>query len=707
MSVSKIPTPESGIEIRQTFCGVCCSQMYCGVDAYVKDGKIIKVEGTADHPQNKGKLCVKGNALKDYVYSPNRIKTPLKRVGPRGSGQFEAISWEEAWEILGKNCKEIRKNYGPEGLTFFVGYEKWFRPFLHRLANAWGTPNYATESSTCASSVKIAWGLNAGIQGRPDTKNCKSYLGFSFNQYYSRFTEGLNMDTLFDRDVKFIIIDPRETPTVRRSNALHLQNIPGTDGAIALCLCHQFIQNGWADMDYIDKHVHGFAEFAEYVKEFTPEHTEEISGVSAADLVKAANILAENRPFAIHESVSPIVHHRNGMQNYRAMTALSAIAGCYDVEGGTLPRPVTYATQAAGFTTLEAAFMNAGRKEDFSKAHYIGYDEFPLRHTFLDEGQMMGFHRQVMEGTPYPIAGLIGFGHNIRIMPDPDAMVEAIKKLDFYCVVDLFQTEAADLADLVLPACTSVERDEFKVYSGGMAHYTKRAIDPIYESKPDVEIISEMAKALEVNDPLLYAGYDACLESILGNLSVTLDQLKSSRLPVPVPEAKPYIPGTYTAQGYKTPTGKFELWSTIIDQLPKSLNLDPLPTYRDSCDNADPEKYPLVLFTGSSLPHALHSRTHHIASLRQFRKEPAADISLVDAEALGIAQDDTIGLYTTAGEIIVKANLTPTIRPGTVSMYHGYKEADVNTIIPMSHCDPYSGFPGYKSIRCGMRRVEE
>lgn len=699
---AKIPCRETGIEIRKTFCGICTSNMYCGVDAYVKDGRVIKVEGDPDHPANRGKLCVKGSALRDYVYSPRRILTPLRRTGPRGSGEFAPIPWEEAYGEIAERLNGWKEREGAESVLFYAGMEKWYRPMLHRLANRFGTPNYGTESSTCATSTRLAWLCTAGMQAAPDLENCKSILGFSLNQYYSRFQEALLVEKARARGAKIVIVDPRDTPTSQKMADIHLKNIPGTDGALALGFAYLFLKMGCVDRDYLARYTHGFEAYAAYAEGFDPRRVEKLTGVPAGELERAARLLAQNMPMAIHESVSPITHHRNGMQNYRAMISLSALTGCYDRRGGNLPRPYTYANQSAGFVTREKDFIARARQEGMRSP--LGYGRFPVWDALEDECQMADFSRQVLTGKPYPIRAMGAFGLNYRMLPQDQRVLEAIRKLDFFFDVDLFLTDSAKWADIVLPACSCVEREEFKIYRGGWAAYMHRAVEPLGQSRPDSRIISELAAALDLEDGPLRAGYDACLEEILEGTGLELEELKRVGRPVRVPGAVPYVPGTYLDGGCKTPTGKFEFASTVIGAINKDYGLDALPTYRDSTDDADPEEYPFILFTGASLPHALHSRTHDVASLRVLRAEPTADINPEDAERLGIGPGDDIALSTGLGRIVVKANPTRTVRRGTVSMYHGYREADVNTIIPDTHLDPYCGFAGFKSVRCRMER---
>ena len=698
---SKIPSAENGIEIKHTVCGMCCSGIYCGVDAYVRDGEVIKVEGSTGHRLNKGLLCAKGQGAREYIYKESRIHTPLRRTGKRGSGEFEAISWDQAYGEIADRLSGIKEKFGPEAVAFYSGYEKWYRPILERFAYAFGSPNYASESSSCFSSLKLAWLCTTGKLGLPDKAHSGLYMGWGFNNYYSRYLDMIPIQQRKDEGMQIIVIDPRITPAVEKLADLHLQLKPGTDGALALGLGHILIRDDHIDHDYIRDHVYGFEQYSTYVARFTPSYTSEITGVPEEKIEAAAKLMWENRPISMHESVCVLTHHTNGFQNYRAMLALSAITGSYDVSGGTLPRGNTYAHQWAGFETCEKEFLE--EKKPRNAQPRIGTGRFPIWDYLNSDFQMMTFQRQVLTEQPYPVKALFALGLNYRMFPDPKLFALALEKLDFVVDVDLFLTDSAKYADIVLPACSSFEREEFKIYAGGWAMYTHPAIKPLFESRSDVVILQELAQRMDLDDDMLKAGYRACVQHIIRNTGLNIEEMEKSDVPVKVPCFRPYVPGTFTANGYNTPTGKFEIFSTIASE----LGFDGLPTYKDSLDAADPVRYPLTLFTGSSMPFAIHSRLHDMPWERVHRKEAAADISPQDAEERGIKNGDMIILETAYGRVRVRANCTHTILPGTVSFYHAYPEADANQLISADHLDPYSGFPGYRSVRCNFMKAEE
>lgn len=697
---AKIPCEETGIKVCHTLCDICSPMNHCGVDAYVKDGVIIKIEGTKEHPMNKGLLCTKGASGRQFVYREDRIKTPLKRTGERGSGSFEPISWDEAYKIISEKLLGLKAEFGAESTIFFSGYTKWYRPFLERLAYSFGSPNYATESSTCFTSGLMAWKTATGVHARGDSRNSRLFLGWACNPFFTGYLAAKNMANLKKNGCKFIIIDTMYTQAAEKWADLFLQPLPGTDGALALAIANVLIEKDWVDHEYIEKYVHGFDEYAEYCKNFNKDNIEELTGVPYEKVVQAAEMIHECGRFSVKESSAPIAHHINGMQNYRAIMALTAITGNYDRSGGQVPSEHTFVHQSAGYHTLEHEFIDAARKE---MAPPVGGLRFPLWNELERQAQAMDISRQILSGDPYPIKALLAFGMNFRMFPDTDRLMKAVSQLDFFVDVDLFMTDAAKYADIVLPACSSFEREEFKCYPGGFAFYTKPAIEPLYESKPDTTIMCELAEYMNLDDELLRKGYRACMEYMLQPISLTVDELQAAEVPLKVPEFKPYVELEALNRGLKTPTGKFELKSELIAAHPE-WGLDPLPTYVAPLDNADPEQYPMILTHGGRLPHALHSRLHDVKWLRSLRPQAMADMNPDEAADMDIAQDDVIEISTPMGSVTVCANLTYKVPRGLISLYHGYREANFNSLIDSNRLDPYSGFPAVRSNRCRVTK---
>ena len=622
-------------------------------------------------------------------------------MGKRGEGRFQPITWDEAYGEIAQKLLDIREKDGADAVAFFGGYNKWYRPWLRRFAHSFGTFNYGTESSTCMTAGWMAWKVAAGQLARPDMARCDLYLGWAFNPYYSGYLNAQAAERAKVAGTKFIVIDPKITPAVEKLADLHLRPYPGTDGALALCMGSVLIQNGWIDRDFIRDHVHGFEEYAAYAAGFNETNVEQLTGVPYAQVLKACEMIRDAKSIASHENSAPIPHHKNGLQNYRAITALLALTGNFDREGGQLPTRHTFTHQISGFETREEEWMDATEPAHVRPA--VGEERFPLWFHTEREMQVVDLARQIQEGTPYPVKAVFGMGMNFRMLPEDGYVAKALEKLDFFVNADLFLTDTCKMADLVLPVCSSLERGELETYPGGYAWFTQPAIDRVGESRSDVEILRDLAVRMDLGDAELEAGYEANVDDMLTDVGVTVEQLKQAGAPVKVPNFQPYRPGTRLAQGLDTPTGRCELYSELIAAHPE-WGLDPLPTYCDPLDGADPEEHPFVLCSGGRLPHAIHSRLHKVEWVRSLQPEPTAQLSVEDAQALGLEAGDDLELYTPRGTVVVKAKPSRRVQKGVVFFYHGYSEADVNALMDKDHVDPYSGFPAYNATRCGMRK---
>ena len=257
----------------------------------------------------------------------------------KGSGEFERISWDEAYRMIAENLLRIKKEYGPQAAAFYAGYPKWYRPALLRLANAYGSPNYCTESSTCFQSAAMAWRF---IYGNdicfPDLMHAQTVFVWSNNLYHSNVGMARPYQSLKARGAKIIAVDPRETVTTQAAD-IHLKLLPGTDGALALSMAQVIIEEGLYDKEFVEKYVYGFEEYKAYVNQFPPEKAEKITGVDKKLIREAARMYASNGPAGVMFSASPVVHNINGMQNYRAVMCLIALTGNYDIPGGNPSRP--------------------------------------------------------------------------------------------------------------------------------------------------------------------------------------------------------------------------------------------------------------------------------------------------------------------------------------------------------------------------------
>ena len=702
----KVPGLDTGIEIRKSVCAICDPGTQCGLDLYVKDGKIVKVAGTKEAPHSHGTLCSKGAAMRQYVYSPDRIMTPLRRVGERGSGEFEPISWDEALDEIASRLNAIKEEFGPESVMFFSGYAKWARAYLMRFALDFGSPNYMTESSTCATAMVMAQQLTYGAPAAADLKNTSCIVYWSHNP---SATKGLNLAGInkkIESGLKMIVVDPRVTDIAQRADVF-LQIRPGTDGALALAFGNVIIEEGLYDKGFVENWSVGFEEYRQVTADMTPEKAADICEVSAADIRAAARMYAEAKPACIHFSAAPVVHHTNGVQNYRAVFCLIALTGNLDIAGGNRMNPPSLVHMPGGFPTREREFTGAQRLSDMPER--VGSKRFPVWARLCNEAQACDVPRQIRTGDPYPLKAFFALGLNYRMWPGSQDFIDQLCKLDFIVDADLFLTDSAKYADIVLPACSSAERREIRCWPMGYVQFSQPAIEPVGESKSDVQILSELSKRLGLGDDLLEAGIEACVEWMLEPCGLTVEELNKHPEGMWVPDAKPPAERKYLNGGFRTPSGKVEFVSTLLAEV-EGEGFEPVPSYREpvlspasSPDLAD--EYPLVLGLGARLPMYQHSRTFRLPWTRSLSYDPHADVNPEDARQAGIEDGSWMRISTPHGEVTVRAHVTRLVRVGDVHMYHDWPQANANDLLSGDYLDPISGFPGYRSSLCKIEPV--
>ena len=694
----------SSTTIHKTFCGICSSgTTHCGINATVQNGTLVNVEGMKEHPANEGTLCVKGASSRQYVYNSKRLMHPMKRVGERGSGQWKRISWDEALETIADRIQQIKTKDGPESVIFFCGYVKWLRPYLQRLAHLFGSPNFNTESSLCQSATVVATTLNFGYFGGPDIPNTRCILSWSSNPCHSNAQLTRLLLNAKEAGAKIITVDPRLSTWAEKAD-LHLQPRPGTDGALALGMIHTLIEERIYDHEFVGRWTLGFDDLKNYVTTFSPEEVEKITWVPASKIREAARLFGTIRPACLLTSACATTHHTNGVQNHRAITLLTALTGNFDVKGGNVVRPGGYLYTFSGIPTDEEKVRMADRLETLPPR--IGLDRLPIWCRFYPESNSMLIPFQIQSGKPYPLKAMIGFGANHRMWPGSDFLKQSLLKLDLLVFTDFFMTDTCEFGDILLPAATHFERSELKHWDAHYLMLTQPVIQPLGESWSDVKIIMELAKHLGLAERFWNGDFDASVDEIMRPSGYTSEELRHHPSGLRVDNHLPVEYQKYKQGGFPTPSGKIEISSSIL----REHGWDPLPTYAEPKDSpySRPDlakDYPLILNTGSRLPMFIHSEMYNVPWCRELRPEPLLDMNPTDAERRGIREGDSVSLRTSRNGIRLKAHLTETVLPGVIHIPHGMKEADVNLLIEPDYIDPISGFPGFKSLLCEVRKI--
>jgi anaerobic selenocysteine-containing dehydrogenase len=681
--------PADGEEIRRSICDMCCLGR-CGIEVFVKDGRATRVQPFRDYPN--GPLCVKGNSILFQLYHPDRLKYPMKRTSSKGSPRaaWQRISWDEALGTIAGNLTKIKNTYGPEKVLFYAGDPKdAVRPNLQRLALKFGSPNYGTESSTCHRATVVATSLN-GAGGNGLTPATRAVIIWAHNPAWSMAREMEELVAAKERGVKIIDVDPRMAPTTRLAD-IHLQLRPGTDGALALGMSRVIINERLYDEEFVLKWTQGFQEFSNYVQQFTPENVETITGVPADKLVAAARLYASNKPAGWITSASPTVHHWNGCQNHRAISAMTAVAGAVSVPGLEPLTPRPSLRDISEWRTLLPPLRNKR----------VDLKDFPIWEQFVEEIQINRMPEYVKEGALR--AGLF-VGCNYRMWPQDHLYAKAISDMEFAAGADFWLTPTMELMDIVLPAATSLERLGPVSIAGRTVFLPQPVVAPIGEARGDMEWMWDLAKHLGMGADFWDGDVMTTLDWQLEPLGVkATDLLKEPKGIVIAPPRTNTPPSG--KPGFRTPSGKFELQSSILEK----AGFDGLPTYREPPEGpvAAPQtakKFPLIFNTGSREPMYVHSRHRNNPRLRELQPDPKVDINPKDAEARGIKQGEDAIIETPEGRITVKANITNLAQPGVVHVFHGWPQADVNTILART-LDPISGFPAFKSQLCQVRKA--
>ena len=675
-------------------CILCINS--CGINAYVEDGKLVKVEGMEEHGVSKGYICPRGEALVEYVYSPDRLQYPMKKV----DGEFQRITWDEALDTIAEKLKKIKEEYGARALAVYsgsLGTENIeLAGFAQRFRGIYGTPNLLSVEGNCFRSRIMARQMTFGGYPIEEPWKSKCILVWGQNMDNSRQTIAKKIYDAIDAGTleTVVVIDPKHVPMADKG--IHIRIRPGTDTALMLGMMNVIIGENLYDKEFIDKNTIGFDKLAEHVKQYTPEEVEKITWVSSDDVRKIARLFAGNKPAANVPGTCSIDQHINGFQGNRAMAILQIITGNVDIPGSWVTLP----------------FLRLGDLRVPEVDEPIGADLHPLFRRFWGRtspyGQQMLFADAVLDEKPYPLKAMIVNGGNpARTLPDSKRIQEAMKKLDFMVVMDLFMTDTAKLADIVLPACSFMEKSGvgyvYGVNTGiPYALLRKKVIEPVGESWADWKIWTELGRRMGYGEYFPWNTDEEVVDFFLEPSGLTREQLE-----VEHPEGVFYIEDDkkYQSGVYRTPSDKIEIYSETLAE----NGYDPLPKYIEPSQSpmSSPElakDYPLILTTGARIEQYTHSQLRNIPSLQKEAPEPIAELNPETAKEYGIADGDMMVVETPKDHITLKAHTEEGLSAGIVSIPHGWSEANANLLTSLDVRDPVTGYTEMKALLCTIRK---
>ncbi len=726
MSDGSCPATATGETNVNGLCGICPAG--CWVCARMEDGTIKEVEAQPDVPL--GTICRIGKRSPDIIYDPDRIQTPLRRTGAKGSLTFEPISWDDAFEIIVERLKQLKEQHGPESTAIYTGrgsFDMALCDFMQPAGVAgssassllfpFGSPNTLGVGALCyVSFAMIAPHVTFGemyVTMETDLENAELIVVWGANP--ATDSPPYSMQQILrakERGARVVVIDPRYSETARLTDAEWLPIRPGTDGALALGLINVLVEEELFDEDFAENWTVGFSELCQMAQHYRPEVVTGITGVPMETIRELARSIAEVRG-ACPVMYTGLEYSDSGVQAIRAVFTLWALAGQLDVPGGLLIR------MRDNMFPQNRDHLQAN--PDIKKA--LGRDCFPVYSAYRGESHAIALPKSVLEGIPYKIRGMIIQGGSlITSWPNPELWKKTLGALDFLVTIDRYLTADSAYADIVLPATTQYENTSYMRY-GPIFKIREKMIEPVGEARNDFLIMAELAQRLGYGH-LYPQTEEEILKWALEKTDFSVEEVRKAggavQLEPVIMQYKKWEKGLLRengSPGFNTPSGKFEIASSILDE----HGYPPLPIYTEPQEGpqASPvlaEDFPLVFNSGARTFYDFRSQHHGVKSLGSRQPDPTVTINSRDAAARNILDGDKVMVRSPRGAVPFRARVTNNIVPGAIDANMGgggplgpksWQQCNVNELTSLEHFDPISGFPIYKALLCDVEKMEQ
>jgi anaerobic selenocysteine-containing dehydrogenase len=674
-----------------TDCTLCYHS--CGTEVTVKEGKAVNIRGLASHPINKGRLCPKGANALDLIYSPDRLKQPMKRTA-KG---FVEISWERALDEIAEKLLRLKDRYGAQVFGTFcgsIGVENLeMSSLVHLLRSGFGSPNFFSVESICYRMRIITRQMTFG-RYPTEEPNSNLYLLWGHNPDQSDFPLKFFLKKNMQQGAKVVVIDPKRIPIADKAE-MYLRIRPGTDGALALAMMNVIVGEDLYDYDFVEAHTFGFDKLVPHIEKYTPEWAERITWVPADEIRALARLFAGVKGASIFQGTCTQDQTANGTQNSRCFAVLQAITGNVNIPGGWVTSP-------------PPKFGHPGYSAEGGQ---LGSAEYPLFVELWGRKAPYGVVTMVPESIPEQLKAFLVIGGNPLVsMPDSKAFKASFEKLDLVVVHDLFMTETARSAHYVLPACSHLEKWGIG-YTYNVCHcipylmLRKKCIEPLGRSYSEWRFMTELAKRLGLADAFPWKSEREFVSFMVDPSGLSFDHLLNEK-----PEGDYYAEKRYEIPEnlFRTPSGKIEIYSETLQK----EGFDPLPSF------LEPErgpvrgkknflkKYPLILSVGNRNLYYTHSQQRQVAALKRICPEPLTEIGPETAERFGIENGDLIIVETNTGQVRMKALVDERVAEGVVLVPHGWGgEANGNLLTDVTCREPIMGYPDQKSLQCNIRKA--
>jgi anaerobic selenocysteine-containing dehydrogenase len=691
----------------------------CGVLVTVENGKIVHIEGNPDS-STRGTMCAKGLASIQEVYNPNRIMYPMKRKGERGGCQWQRISWEEALEVIAGKMQESRERYGASSIAVCQGTGRGYNRYTFRFARSIGTPNIGVPADFCYGPRLAVFGMTVG--GR---LYC-GYHGWGGQYPKTQISWGKQLEITnadgemavwfldsLEKAEHLILIDPRATRLAGRAD-MWLQVRPGTDAALALGMLNVIINEGLYDSEFVQNWTYGFDQLRERVQDYPPHKVAEITWIPEGKIIKAARVLATDKPGCIQIGES-LEAGNNSIQTLRAIVCLMAVTGNIEKPGSM----INWVPPDTG--PMEDFAMEVSAPEEPA----IGAEQFKLLASPpFAMAHMHTLFKQLREDTsPIRVMHLEGTNPLVAY-PNTKEVKEGLLKVEFLSVVDLYMSPTAEYADIVLPAAHWLETDDIHdMHPRFIIGAIKKVVEPAGEAWPDNKIYNELGKRLAPE--YWFNDVDEMLDYQLRKANITWEEFCQLGFLAKMGKEQSYY--KYKTDywkkggGFPTNTGKVELYSTVMEK----LGYDPLPFYMEPNESpySTPElagEYPLVLSAGGRSPYYFHSQYRQVPWLRERQPYPIVQMHPETAAKLGIKDGDWVWIETPRGRIKQVASLFEGIDPRVVVAQaswwypedpapdHGLWKSNANVLTRNDPpFDPAMGSATFRALLCKICRVED
>ena len=667
-------------KIIKSLCGFCHSN--CGIIVRVQNGKITRIEGDPDNPVNRGYLCPKAQAIKPMLESEERLKSPLKKT----SSGFIKISWDEALNLAAEKLTRISQAYGPESLVHCMGAPTTYcaRDGFRQFMGAFGSPNFTGAANLCHVPRRVAFMDAFGGRPEPDLENSRVIIFWGANPINTtRFTVHAACDGFQrviprakQRGAKIVAIDPVRSETGALADDWVRLNI-GTDTALGLAMAHVIIKEDLYNHPFVKDWLSAFGEIKRHVEPLTPEWAEKITAVPADQIRKLARIYATAEGAAIADG-NGLDMHTNGVDMVRSICLLIALTGNIDKPGGNIFLSFVPQTPLPTVSTAKIP---------------LGQGEFPL---FPEVPFPAVKERLINQAADRPRAMIVHHANPALVQANRERTKQALEKLEFLMVVDIFPTATTELADLVLPAAADLEMVDYRAFSstqGGFVTLREKVVEPAGSSRPVFEIEYELARKMGLDKVYPFQNAEEWLNFVLKPARITLDDLRRNQIIYSSPSV---IYNKYQKSGFGTPSRKVECFSGRF----KSANRGALPAFEYPKESAytRPDlagKYPLSAATRRPAEY-VHTRLVNLPTPGRLYPEPLVKINAIDAAKRGIQQNDAVEVESPRGKIRLKAKVTEEVGPGLVTIDFGWgnptdNKASVNSLSPDDVWDPVSG----------------